>query len=166
MVGRRAVGAVLPYRPEPFLDPVDEFFWTSGADGRLRIMRCRGCGWYIHPAAPHCRRCHESDVGPEVVSGRGHVATFTVNHQPWIPGSEPYVIALVELAEQRGLFLTTNLVEIDGDDVSIGLEVEVVFEHAVFEQTGDVWFPLFRPVATASPAAAAATGDATGGSPA
>jgi uncharacterized protein len=141
MVGRRRVGEVLPYRPMPFLDPIDEFFWTSGADGRLRIMQCRSCRTYIHPAAPHCRNCHSADVAPEVVSGRGHVATFTVNHQPWIHGSEPYVIALIELEEQRGLFLTTNLVEIDGDDVTIGMPVRVVFEH-----TGEVWFPLFTPV--------------------
>jgi uncharacterized OB-fold protein len=140
MVGRHAIGEVLPVRPVPFLDPIDEFFWTSGADGRLRIMRCRSCRSYIHPAAPHCRACHSGDVSPEVVSGRGEVATFTVNHQPWIPGADPYVIALVELAEQRGLFLTTNLVDIDGDDVRIGMAVRVVFEH-----TGDIWYPLFTP---------------------
>lgn len=153
MVGRHRVGEVLPYRPVPFLDPVDEFFWTSGADGRLRMVRCRDCATYIHPAAPVCRRCHGTSVGPEVVSGRGRVATFTVNHQPWIPGSEPYVIALVELNEQKGLILTTNLVDVDGDDVSIGMEVEVVFEHA-----NEVWYPLFRPAGPAGPAA-----DGTGG---
>ena len=142
MVGRNRVGEVLPYRPVPFLDPVDEFFWTSGADGRLRILRCGTCRRFIHPAAPVCRSCHGTDVHPEVVSGRGRVATFTVNHQPWIRGSHPYVIALVELQEQKGLFLTTNLVDIDGDDVSIGLEVEVVFEYAE-----GVWYPLFRPAA-------------------
>ena len=72
--------------------------------------------------------------------GRGRVATFTVNHKAWIPGSEPYIIALVELNEQAGLFLTTNLVGIDGDDVILGMEVELVFEIV-----DGIYYPLFRP---------------------
>jgi uncharacterized OB-fold protein len=64
-----------------------------------------------------------------------------VNHQPWLPGAQPYIIAMVELPEQASLYLTTNLVEIDGDDVKLGMELEVVFEHI-----GAVWYPLFRPV--------------------
>lgn len=145
MTGRHAVGEVLPLRVAPFLDPDNEFFWTSGKDGRLRILRCQDCGYWIHPAAPRCRRCRSGEVAPEVVSGRGRVATWTMNVQPWIPGTAPYLIGLVELAEQEKLFLTTNLVEVDAEDVHIGLEVEVVFEHA-----GDVWYPLFRPTEVAA----------------
>jgi uncharacterized protein len=154
MVGRRRIGEVLPRRPEPFLDPIDEFFWTSGADGRLRILRCDSCGTYVHPAAPYCRACHGTELHPQVVSGRARVATFTVNHQPWILGSVPYVIALVELHEQQGLYLTTNLVDVDGDDVEIGMEVAVVFEHS-----GDVWYPLFAPVGADSTGAADAASE-------
>ncbi len=67
------------------------------------------------------------------------VATYTVNHQPWVGPADPYVIAIVELPEQEGLRLTTNIVGIDPDDVAIGMDVTVVFE-----QHGDVWFPLFE----------------------
>jgi uncharacterized OB-fold protein len=141
VVGRRAVGEVLPYRVVPWLDSVTEFFWRSGADGKLRFLRCAECRLWIHPAAPVCRRCHSSDLRPEAVSGRATVASFTVNVHPWIAGVEPYIIGLVELPEQDGLFLTTNLVDVDGDDVELGLPVEVVFE----EQDG-LYYPLFRPV--------------------
>jgi uncharacterized OB-fold protein len=133
----------LPLRVKPFLDPDNTAFWTSGRDGRLLIHHCRACGLWVHPAAPRCRRCHSAEVGPEPVSGRGRVATFTVNHKAWIPGSDPYIIALVELVEQPGLFLSTNLVDIDGEDVKLGMQVDIVFEKA-----GDVYLPLFRPVAS------------------
>ena len=74
------------------------------------------------------------------MTGRARVVTYTVNYQPWIPGSEPYIIAVVELIEQDGLHLTTNLVGIDGDDVEMGMEVEVVFEPV-----GEIFLPLFQP---------------------
>ena len=70
-----------------------------------------------------------------------------MNYQQWIPGSEPYIIAWVELAEQEHLILTSNLVEIEAEDVRLDMEVEVVFEKHPDEE---IWFPLFRPVSGAS----------------
>jgi len=69
------------------------------------------------------------------------VATFTVNHQPWGGIPVPYVVAVVELDDDPEVRLTTNVVDCDPGSVSIGMSVEVVFEHVE-----DVWLPLFRPV--------------------
>jgi uncharacterized OB-fold protein len=79
-------------------------------------------------------------VVPEEVSGRATLHSYTVNHQQWIPDSEPYVIGLVEIDEQPGLRLTTNVVGCEPEDVEIGMELEVCFE-----EQDSVWFPLFRP---------------------
>lgn len=117
------------------------FFWTSGQDGVLRFLHCNACGDFVHPPAPVCRRCLSRDVSPAAVSGRGHVETFTVNHQQWIPGSDTYIIAWVSIDEQPDVRLTTNLVDVDPADVRIDMPVRVVFEHVE-----DVWFPLFTPV--------------------
>ena len=69
-----------------------------------------------------------------------------MNHHPWLPGVPlPYVIGLVEVVEQPGLRLTTDLVNCEPEDVRIGLEVRVVFEHHE-DPNGDVWLPLFEPV--------------------
>jgi uncharacterized OB-fold protein len=129
------------FRLLPRLSDDVAFFWTSGADGQLRLLRCHACGFFIHPPGPVCPRCLSRDLGPEVVSGRGTVATFTVNHQQWIPGSDIYIIAWVSLEEQPDIRLTTNLVDIEPEDVTIGMPVEVVFELSE-----DVYLPLFRPV--------------------
>jgi hypothetical protein len=129
------------FRVLPSLDQPSAFFWTSGADGRLRFLRCSGCSYLIHPPAPICPKCQGRDAAPSAVSGRGTVHSFTVNHQPWDGAGDAYVIGLVEIDEQTDVRLTTNIVDVAPDDVRIGMRVEVVFEdHA------PVFLPLFRPV--------------------
>ncbi|CAJ62136.1 MULTISPECIES: Zn-ribbon domain-containing OB-fold protein [Frankia] len=124
-------------------------FWTGGRDGKLLISHCRGCGHFFHPPGPVCWRCRSTDVGPEPVSGRATVATYTINRQPWIPGyPPPYVVAMVELADEPDVRLITNIVDIPLDEVRVGLEVEVFFEQWPAEPGPDdapVWLPLFRP---------------------
>ncbi|MHB2024876.1 MAG: Zn-ribbon domain-containing OB-fold protein [Mycobacteriales bacterium] len=118
-------------------------FWTGGAKGELLIHRCRSCGRWFHPPVGACFRCRSRDVGPEPASGRATVAAFTVNHHQWFEGfPPPYVIAIVELAEEADVRLTTNIVDCAAEDVRVGMPVEVVFE-----EREDVWLPLFRPVA-------------------
>jgi uncharacterized OB-fold protein len=118
-----------------------EAFWRGGADGRLRIARCRGCGLYLHPPVPVCPACLGNEIVFEPVSGRGVVESFTVNHQPWRPDlADPYVIAVVELVEQPDLRLTTNIVGCDPAELFIGQHVVVMFEAVE-----DIFLPLFRP---------------------
>jgi uncharacterized OB-fold protein len=126
----------------PRLSGEAAFFWTSGADGKLRFLRCRDCREYVHPPAPCCPSCLGSDLAPEPVSGRGTVVAATCNVQQWIPGSDPYLIGLVAIDEQPSVRLTTNLVDVEPDQVECDMPVEVVFE-----QHEDVYLPLFRPVA-------------------
>lgn len=115
-------------------------FWTGGSKGELLVARCRPCGLWIHPPLPRCPVCRVAEVAAEPVSGRGRVHTFTVNRHAWFPGqSVPYVLAIVELAEQPGLRVTTRLVGIGPEEAGIGLPVRVRFE-----QVEDVWLPLFE----------------------
>lgn len=130
------------FRVLPSLDEVNAFFWTSGEDGTLRFLRCSACSYIIHPPAPICPQCYSRESAPAEVSGRATVHSFTVNHQPWDGTGDVYVIALVEIDEQPDVRLTTNIIDLDPDEVRIGLRVEVVFEdHA------PVFVPLFRPAA-------------------
>jgi uncharacterized OB-fold protein len=109
------------------------------------FLQCRQCGTYIHPPQPICPVDYGKDIAPAAVSGRATVASYTVNHQNWMPGPElPYVIAIVEIEEQPETRLTTNLVNCAPDEVEIGMPVQVVFEHHG-DKHGDVWIPLFEP---------------------
>ncbi len=125
----------------PVLDAETGFFWTSGADGILRIQRCGDCGHWQHPPLPRCPACHGENIAPQPMSGRGRIASFTVNCQAWEAGlEEPFVFAAVELEEQKELYVFTNIL-CPPEKVRIGQAVSVTFETQ-----DDVWLPLFRPV--------------------
>jgi uncharacterized OB-fold protein len=128
--------------PLPRLTPESDFYWTGGAAGELRILRCRDCRHYAHPPTPLCRSCGSDDLAPEAVSGRGTVWTFTISYQQLLPSlATPYVVGIVELDEQSDLHVTTRLVDVDPDDVAVGMPVEVRFERH-----DEVYLPLFAPV--------------------
>lgn len=131
-----------PFRLLPALSPENRHYWTGGKEGELRFLRCQECSYYIHPPSPRCPQCLTKNVAPEAVSGRGAVKTFTISvhaFNPMVP--TPFVIGIVELEEQEGLQLMTNVIGIDPEGVSIGMPVEVVFEDH-----GEVFVPVFRPV--------------------
>ncbi len=128
-------------RPLPELTPATEWFWTSGADGQLRIQRCTACATLVHPPVPICPACRSREWEPSVVSGRGSVVGYTVNEHRWHPDFDPpYVIAVVALAEDPDVRLTTSIVGCEPSEVHIGQEVVVRFDHE-----DDVWLPLFEP---------------------
>jgi acetyl-CoA acetyltransferase/uncharacterized OB-fold protein len=128
--------------PLPALEPDTKVFWEACRAGRFAMLRCQACRWIVHPPRPVCSRCRSRDVALEDLSGRGTVVTYTINHQRWMPGLEvPYTIAIVELAEQANLRLTTNLVEVAPDAVRIGMPVSVRFR----EMTEEIALPIFAP---------------------
>ena len=46
-----------PFRVLPAVVPENEHFWTGGAEGELRFLRCTACRYWIHPPTPVCPRC-------------------------------------------------------------------------------------------------------------
>ena len=131
-----------PSLPVPALIPETESYWRACRAGRLAVNRCQSCGWYIHPPRPVCSRCRSRDVKPQDLSGKGAVASYTINHQAWMPNMKvPFIIALVELAEQKDLRLTTNLINCPIDAVRIGMPVKVTFRNL----NDEVALPLFEP---------------------
>lgn len=131
-------------RPVPHLTELTGPFWTSGADGVLRMQRCGKCARLIHPPALRCPYDHGT---PEYVelSGKARVESWTVNHHPWFPGfTPPYLVAFVNPVEDERVRLLTNLVNVDPADVTASMPVRVVFEHVA--DSGDaVHVPLFEP---------------------
>lgn len=126
-------------RPLPLPDAETAFFWEGARNRQLLILHCDACDWWIHYPKPACPRCG-GPVTPKPVSGLGVVHTYTITHSP-VPGFDPpFAVVLVELEEQPGLRLVSNLTGVAPDDIVIGMQVEVVFE-----ESGDVVLPLFTP---------------------
>lgn len=122
----------------PTPDPLTAFFWNSGADGKLRVTRCGQCRLYLHPPSVPCPRCLSSKVRPAVVSGWGTVQACTINVQEWVPGQKPYSVAIIELAEQPGLRLTSNVLGCAPEAVHIGQRVRARFVHR-----NGIYYPVF-----------------------
>lgn len=134
-----------PPRKLPQLEPETAFFWTAGEQGHMLIQRCTPCGTWQHPPLPRCARCGSEDVSPQPVSGRGRIASYTINHERWLPGLEvPFVFGVIELHEQAELYVFTNLLA-PVDTVRVGQTVAVEFERHE-----DVWLPMFRPIGNAA----------------
>jgi uncharacterized OB-fold protein len=143
-----------PFRILPKLTESNRDFWTGGAVGELRFWRCRDCRTYIHPPQPICPTCLSKDMVVEAVSGRATLATYSINHQAWMPGPDlPYVVAIVEIVEQPSVRLTTNLVNCPHDEIVIGMPLRVTFEHHP-DPEGDVYLPLFEPASRSGEAGA------------
>jgi uncharacterized OB-fold protein len=131
--------------PDIGVDPQTEFFWEGARAGELRIQRCQNCKTYIHLPRPVCRVCHSFDLAPEKVSGRGTVYSFTITQRafhPFYVDRLPYVVAIIELPEQKDLRLVTNLVNLNGQSPTFGMQVEVGFE----ELAPGYVIPVFSPV--------------------
>lgn len=127
--------------PLPQVTPWNRHYWTSGAEGVLRMQRCAACGRLQHPPMPRCALCHAAVLDVVDLSGRATVEALTINTQQWHPAfTVPYTIAIVSLEEDRAVRITTNIVGVDPSAVHIGMAVRVCFA-----QHDDVWLPMFEP---------------------
>lgn len=115
-------------------------FFAGLARGQLAFPRCADCGrfhWYPMQLCPFCRG---ASIAWEAVSGVGRVFSWTVVRHDFDPAFRaPYIVALLEFADAPGVRLITNLVEIEVEDLAIGMAVAAVFPTAG-ERV------LFRPV--------------------
>lgn len=125
----------------PALDEFNRFFWTGGADGRLRLLRCDDCQAWLHPPGPVCPHCQSHRLAPQVLSGLATVEAVTVNHQAWTPDLQvPYAIARVTLDDAPGVRLTTRIAGVAAEQVTIGQRVKVCFVAS-----DEVFLPCFEP---------------------
>jgi acetyl-CoA acetyltransferase/uncharacterized OB-fold protein len=128
-------------RPLPLVDDESRAFWEAGRDGMLSFVLCHTCGALLHPPTPVCRYCKSGDLGRKSISGTGIVVGFSINYQQWDPKFPvPYAVATVAMDEDPRVRLTTNLVDVDIEDLRVGMRVVPRFEHRE-----DVWIPFFAP---------------------
>src|SRR5262245_1563322 len=130
-------------RPVPAPDDVSGFFWNAAAEHRLVLQRCRSCLKLQYPPEVCCVHCQAEEFEPAEVSGRGVIYSYAVVDRPLHAGfvnALPYLVVLVELDEQPGLRILTNLIDApEGTKLSCGMPVEVAYEDR-----GSVTLPQFR----------------------
>lgn len=116
-----------PARPLPVPISLSQPFWDAVRDHRLTVQRCRTCGRWEWTPTEFCGYCHTETLEWTPVSGNGTVYAYSVVSRPQTPGfTAPYVVAIVRLDE--GVRMLSTLVDVDPDDVRIGMDVVVTFE--------------------------------------
>jgi len=114
------------------------------------ILRCQRCGTYIHLPRPVCRACQSLELAPAEVSGRATLYSYTETWKavhPFYVDRIPYLLATVELAEQPGLMLLSNIAAgVDAAQLSFGMALQVEFEQLSPELT----IPVFAPATTSA----------------
>jgi uncharacterized OB-fold protein len=127
-------------RPVPVPDEASAPFFEGAARGELMLQRCRSCGAFMWPVRARCVECFSGDVEWEAASGRAELYSFVVVHQRYPGFEEPYVLATVQTPE--GVRFNTSIIGADADELTIGMQLTVVFEQV----SDDVVVPKFEPV--------------------
>ena len=136
-----------PQRARPAADELTGPFWAAARRRELVVQRCGDCGAWQHPPGTRCYRCGDTaHLAFERVSGDARIVSWTRVLQGLVGGFEaavPYVNVVVELVEQPGLYMVTDL---PGDDpglaggLKVGAPMRVDFEDVAPEVT----LPQFR----------------------
>ena len=118
-------------RPRPVSSALTSGFWEAASRHELAIQRCGACGHWFHPPVPVCSNCYSEDLHFDTLSGEGTIYSFTVMTEDLVPGFEsalPLTVVAVELDEQDGLVVVSNLMGVEPSEVRIGDRVRVTFE--------------------------------------
>ena len=117
-------------------------FWEAAKKGRLVAPQCADCGVFRLPPTPFCPACRSTNVAWPELSGLATVFSFSVVHG--FPGISDITLvpAILDLPDAPGARLVCSLIDVDPDDVHIGMTVTVDFAAI-----SDGWMqPVFRPV--------------------
>ena len=117
--------------PVPSPDGLDAPYWEAARRHELVAQRCDACGGWQWGPEWICHRCLSFDVGWAPVPGAGRIYSWErVWHpvHPAVKKAVPYIVALVEFPQADGIRMIGNLVGDGTQEVTIGSEVEAVFE--------------------------------------
>ena len=131
-----------PRKNLPQITPETAEYWAGCKRHELLIQRCGDCGAAQFYPRMLCTHCSGSKVQWARASGRATLASFSVVHRAVsqaYAGEVPYVVALVKLEE--GPTMMSNVVSCSPGNLSIGMNLEVVFD----DWPEGVTVPKFRP---------------------
>jgi uncharacterized OB-fold protein len=127
--------------PLPKATPESLAYWEGLKRHELMLPHCTDCAkahFYPRVVCPHCG---SRKLEWRRASGRGRLYSFVINHRPpRTMGSEPYIIAVVELDE--GPRMMTNLMGVAPDPALIRCDAAVQIQYE--DVTPDVTLPRFR----------------------
>ncbi len=116
-------------RPLPTPIPRTEPFWEGLRARKVKIQYSPSSDQWVFYPRSHAPLTLADDLEWREISGEGTLYTYTIARRPTAPdfdGDEPQIIAVVELNE--GPRLTSTLVNVDEDAISVGMRVRPFFD--------------------------------------
>ena len=107
--------------PVPDIDLETQAFWDATAEEKLLLKKCADCGEYHYYPRTICPFCMSDKTEWQQSSGKGKVYSYSVFRRSPVQ----YCLAYVTLEE--GVTMMTNLINVDFDEISIGMDVKVHF---------------------------------------
>lgn len=127
--------------PVPNLD--NQAFWDNCREHQLVLRRCKDCRSFFHPPRPSCPDCASANLEWVDSEGRGKVYSYVITRQPVNPAFRDRLPwGVVEIKLEEGVYLISNIVDCDPEEIEIGMDVEVVFE----EVNDEITLPKFKRV--------------------
>ena len=128
-----------------FYDPVwenfESGFWQGLKQRKLKFQKCSACGTFSHPPRVRCAKCKGEAWEWVESSGKGRIYSWTVVRQEVHPAFRvPFEVVLVEMVNEPGVRLISNLVDCGPEEVSFDMPVELCFR----EVTREWALPMFR----------------------
>ena len=130
----------------PIISDTSRPYWDALAAGQIAMQRCDDCsGWVFYPRN-FCPACSSRRLTWTQVTGQATLYSYTIAQVP-VAKAFAYlgkpILAVVELA--NGVRVPTRLVDVEPEQVSIGMALEPVFDSATYD---NATLLLFRPSST------------------
>ncbi len=116
------------------MDP-QKYWRQMPARYRLEAYKCTKCGKVFFPKRLICDNCKNREFVKAEHSDKGSLLTYTVirTGPAGFQDQTPYVVGVVELENKARL--TAQVVDIEPEDVSIGMPLKMEFRKV--NETGD-----------------------------
>lgn len=117
--------------PAPYADGLAREFWEAARRHELVVQRCIRCLTWQWGPEHICHHCRSFALTYEPVAPRGVIYSWERSWYPVHPtlkDAVPYLTVLVELPQAGGARMVGNLLGDRLQVVTIGAEVEAVFE--------------------------------------
>ena len=118
--------------PVPENDDLSKPYWEGLRQSKLMVQECQDCGTHVWGPEWICHHCRSFDLAWEEVTGKGRIYSWERVWHPVHPALKdhgPYIVVLVELPDAQNIRMIGNLLGDPEQEIPIGAEVEVTFEH-------------------------------------
>ena len=143
-------------KQKPKVPAIDGWFIADSELAHLLGSRCNQCGSYFFPKETfYCRNpaCNGSDFEEVPLSRTGKLWSFTNNcYPPPAPYMapepfEPYIVAAVELGEEKMVVLGQVVAGVEITDLKSGMDMELVLDKLYEDDDNEYVVWKWKPTA-------------------